>query len=518
MVRLVQLLALLVFGSTPGHSQSLKKSTRIVGGSVVTNKDKYSYFALVSARYTDGSGTVRTITCGGSLITSSAVLTAAHCLSNPKITAITITLDNGSEVRRVRAKSWVTHPSFDPSSALYDIGVIRLALTVPSRSFEPIATRFSNGFPQQGKVTTVIGFGYTSQNGPLSDDLRRVQLTVRDGAVCDNVFASFEETIEICAGGLGKVPCSGDSGGPMVVIESDGTHLLAGIVSYGGDGCNEYPAVFTRVSAFQVWIARALDSQPNKAPALGCFAGSNSVEVRNRGPVRMQDLKLGDEVMVGQGKYEPIYSFGHVAPETIATFLHIQTSRSQLRLTEDHMVFTSSQRAVPASSLHVGDFLLGGTGLKDRIESIEVLQDTGLFAPFTPSGKLIVNDILASSYVAVVDQEDLNLGWTILNLHWLSHAVLFPRRLICCHLASCPSETYNSEGIPLWIDPVFRAFSWLLSFNSFVRVSLIVTMAVVATFVTAVETWIWFPAAMIASCILLSLSVARKFHIKIKCN
>ncbi|KAI2495484.1 hypothetical protein MHU86_19028 [Fragilaria crotonensis] len=263
----------------------------------------------------------------------------------------------------------------------------------------------------------------------------------------------------------------------MVVIESDGTHLLAGIVSYGGDGCNEYPAVFTRVSAFQVWIAGALDSEPNKAPALGCFAGSNSVEVRNRGPVRMQDLKLGDEVMVGQGK-----------------------------------------GAVPASSLHVGDFLLGGTGLKDRIESIEVLQDTGLFAPFTPSGKLIVNDILASSYVAVVDQEDLNLGWTILNLHWLSHAVLFPRRLICCHLASCPSETYNSEGIPLWIDPVYRAFSWLLSFNSFVRVSLIVTMAVVATFVTAVETWIWFPAAMIALCMLLSLSVARKFHIKIKRN
>ncbi|KAI2495483.1 trypsin-like serine protease [Fragilaria crotonensis] len=151
MVRLLQLLALLLFGCYPGHSQSLKKSTRIVGGSVVTNKDKYSYFALVNARYTDGTGTVRTITCGGSLFTSSAVLTAAHCLSNPKITAITITLDNGSEVRRVRAKSWVTHPSFDPSSAVNDIGVIRLALTVPSRSFEPIATRFSTGFPQQGR-------------------------------------------------------------------------------------------------------------------------------------------------------------------------------------------------------------------------------------------------------------------------------------------------------------------------------------------------------------------------------
>ncbi|KAI2507787.1 serine-type endopeptidase [Fragilaria crotonensis] len=450
-------------------------------------------------------------------LTSSAVLTAAHCLSNPKITAITITLDNGSEVRRVRAKSWVTHPSFDPSSAVNDIGVIRLALTVPSRSFEPIATRFSTGFPQQGKVTTVIGFGYTSQNGPLSDDLRRVQLTVRDGAVCDNVFASFKETIEICAGGLGKVPCSGDSGGPMVVIESDGTHLLAGIVSYGGDGCNEYPAVFTRVSAFQVWIAGALDSEPNKAPALGCFAGSNSVEVRNRGPVRMQDLKLGDEVMVGQGKYEPIYSFGHVARRRSP---HFCTFKHQGHSCVSQKITWCSPRRRGCTSIFssCGRLSARGSGLKDRIESIEVLQDTGLFAPFTPSGKLIVNDILASSYVAVVDQEDLNLGWTILNLHWLSHAVLFPRRLICCHLASCPSETYNSEGIPLWIDPVYRAFSWLLSFNSFVRVSLIVTMAVVATFVTAVETWIWFPAAMIALCMLLSLSVARKFHIKIKRN
>ena len=304
----------------------------------------------------------------------------------------------------------------------------------------------------------------------------------------------------------------------MVVVESDGTHLLAGIVSYGGDGCNEYPAVFTRVSAFHSWILLALDSQPNKAPPLGCFTGSNVVEVHNRGPIRMQDLKLGDEVMVGQGKYEAIYSFGHIAPETIATFLHIQTSRSHLRLTEDHMVFTSSQKVVPASTLQVGDFLLGGTGLKDRIESIEVLQDTGLFAPFTPSGKLVVNDIMASSYVAFVDQSVLNLGWTSLNQHWLSHAALFPRRLICCHFASCCPETYNSEGIPVWVDPYVRGLSWLLSFNSVVRASLVVVMGVAATIVTALEAWIRLPAVVIGFCMLLSLSMACRLRIKVKRN
>jgi hypothetical protein len=63
----------------------------------------------------------------------------------------------------------------------------------------------------------------------------------------------------------------------------------------------------------------------------------------------MQELKLGDRVKVATGKYEAIYSFGHVAPSTVATFLHIRTSLPALRLTEDHMVFTTSQTLSPLS-------------------------------------------------------------------------------------------------------------------------------------------------------------------------
>ena len=38
----------------------------------------------------------------------------------------------------------------------------------------------------------------------------------------------------------------------------------------------------------------------------------------------MQDLQLGDIVMVRQGIYEPIYSFGHLAQMTVATFLQLK--------------------------------------------------------------------------------------------------------------------------------------------------------------------------------------------------
>ena len=310
----------------------------------------------------------------------------------------------------------------------------------------------------------------------------------------------------------------------MIVMTGSGLPVLAGIVSYGDGGCNQLPAVFTRVSAFQGWIeVTACDGSGNlpswcpgykKSSSIGCFAGSNIVEVYNRGPVRMQELKLGDRVKVATGKYEPIYSFGHVAPSAVATFLHIRTSMSTLRLTEDHMVFTTSERAVSASNLRVGDCLLGGSGLKDLIESIDIVQDEGLFAPFTPSGKLLVNNILVSSYVAVVDQRDLGMGWTSLDLHWLSHGALFPRRLLCCHLVSCPTETYNSEGIPHWVEFLDHAFWWLLNYNTVVRATLLITMAVVATMVTVVETWFWLPTALIVLCILSILSLANKFHKK----
>ena len=76
MVRILPLLTSLIvlFGRTPGLSQSLKASTRIVGGVVVANKNNFPYFALINSSWDDENGIIHTITCGGSLITSTAVL------------------------------------------------------------------------------------------------------------------------------------------------------------------------------------------------------------------------------------------------------------------------------------------------------------------------------------------------------------------------------------------------------------------------------------------------------------
>ena len=316
-----------------------------------------------------------------------------------------------------------------------------------------------------------------------------------------------------------QAPCRGDSGGPVIVEDTDGD-IVAGLTSYGTRNCGELPAVFTRVSAYEQWIKDEACNGNNLSnctevvtiPIGICFAGSNVVDVANRGPVRMQDLQLGDMVMVGQGIYEPIYSFGHLAPMTIATFLQIKTTTSTLRLTNEHMIFTKSGDVVPASRIQLGDYLLSDSGLDDLVESIQTVQERGLYAPFTPSGKLVVNDILVSSYVSMLDEKDLKLGWISLNQQWLNHAVLFPHRLLCHHFASCPTEEYSPDGISVWQYQPLKLCMWLLSTGRLTRLVLVAMVAFAATVLTVLETLVLCPVLTV----LLVILAVSSLRVKVK--
>ena len=136
--------------------------------------------------------------------------TAAHCLYDIDIKSISVLLgvkemdDNSSEMTTISATSWKLNPSFNKRSVLDDIGMIRLSRPAPGL-FKPIAVRFSEGFPKQGKWTKVMGFGYTSGNGPRSNKLRQISLQVRKSKDCDRIFSSFNNARQICAGEDGKV-------------------------------------------------------------------------------------------------------------------------------------------------------------------------------------------------------------------------------------------------------------------------------------------------------------------------
>jgi len=231
----------------------------------------------------------------------------------------------------------------------------------------------------------------------------------------------------------------------------------------------------------------ATTEAPTQAPATTagawCFSGDSQVTTQNGGVVNMKDLRLGDMVHVGNDEYEPIYSFGHYAPEVkggAPEMLQIATTKTTkkqppLQLSRDHMVAQPDGRFVPAGQLKQGDVLLTMDGTNagqhttisiTSIDTIRLPKGAGVFAPFTPSGKIVVNGILASSFVSLTGTETLDIlgTQTRVSHQWLAWAWERPHWWYCASTftASCYAETYTNEGISTWVALPRNVAVWML--------------------------------------------------------
>ncbi|KAK7794875.1 hypothetical protein R5R35_010567 [Gryllus longicercus] len=105
--------------------------------------------------------------------------------------------------------------------------------------------------PPPGTVANVTGWGYISEDGPLSIPLRVVSVPIWSEDNCKSAYDSITPRM-LCAGYAdgGKDACTFDSGGPLV---ADGEQV--GVVSWG-DRCGRpcKPGVYTNVVYFRSWI------------------------------------------------------------------------------------------------------------------------------------------------------------------------------------------------------------------------------------------------------------------------
>jgi hypothetical protein len=203
-----------------------------------------------------------------------------------------------------------------------------------------------------------------------------------------------------------------------------------------------------------------------------CFPGQSKVSVKDsRGMVAMQDLKLGDHVLVEQNKYEPIYSFGHFDPHVSAQYLQLRTPSTELEISKDHMVFvdnTGAIGAIPASAVKVGDKVVMASGSVEAVVDIKSVVRKGAFAPFTPSGTVVVNGVKASSFVSFQESSSvLVIGGvsTGLSYQWLAHTFELPHRVWCSYVGDCTTETYV-EGVSVWVSSGHKFALWFLNVKS----------------------------------------------------
>ena len=114
--------------------------------------------------------------------------------------------------------------------------------------------------------------------------------------------------------------------------------------------------------------------------------------------VSMAELKIGDSVQVGPATFEDVYFFGH-HDETAQrhSFLRVNTKTSSVRLTSNHILFISGEEK-PARYATVGDTITHADGTSATIVSIEDWEGVGLYAPYTLSGRILVDSVLVSSH------------------------------------------------------------------------------------------------------------------------
>lgn len=152
-----------------------------------------------------------------------------------------------------------------------------------------------------------------------------------------------------------------------------------------------------------------------------CFPASATVSLENGNILRMDELKVGDRVAVGRGKFSEVYLFTHKLPGVVSEFVSILLeNRIELRMTSGHYLILNHVYK-PAKLAQIEDIVVLEDGSFSKIIKVSRVIDWGLYNPQTIDGEILVNNVLVSTYTTALSPK-------------IAHALLTPFRLTCSAL------------------------------------------------------------------------------------
>lgn len=278
-----------------------KDRTRVTGGTDVRSDKDYPWQAYIDIE----EGRSR---CGGTLISRTLVLTAAHCIQpegqdiswRRKETDFRISLGSidafagRGEIRNVAQV--IVHDNYKSDSLDYDIALLRLS--EPS-NLKPVHL---DGFDGQQALSdtklnvedgVILGWGRTDRGDEKTfpSILQRAEVPVRSACELQTSKYGKINPRRLCAGGNeGIDTCKGDSGGPLLIGDTQ-----VGITSFGtSEHCGEKGVygVYTRVSAFSKFIKQHLSAAVSEQSRPMLLAGLGQRSTRpGAAPVTFAEMQ-----------------------------------------------------------------------------------------------------------------------------------------------------------------------------------------------------------------------------------
>ncbi|KAK0418497.1 hypothetical protein QR680_013594 [Steinernema hermaphroditum] len=251
--------------------QELVPPGGLIFGGIPSRLGQWPSFVFIYYRM---NGTVRNYMCGGTLLSPTHVLTAAHCTEDLVAPSFAMTavanlagIFKQPDVQIREITSFSRHPDYSPGDTyLHDIAILSLndslALDENTQLGRILDDDRSLVDVGHGVVT---GFGVheiVDDQQVASQRLLWTEVPFRNHTWCIEQWKDLSgdkvhvKPNQICYGAKGKGTGTGDSGGPIQVQTSDGEWYQIGIISFGvGEvedmpNQNKFPSVGTRIAPY----------------------------------------------------------------------------------------------------------------------------------------------------------------------------------------------------------------------------------------------------------------------------